>query len=218
MFIVNPRVQGVTPELVELFQKVCTSTIGHMTDFGFAIGLQPLTRPIRFVGNAVTVRIPYLDSTAVHQVLDLVKPGDVVLIDMSGDHIRACWGGGVTYAAKVKKIAGVIVDGCICDYQEMLEYGLPAYYRQISPITTRVLGKEGEINTPINICGVTVYPGDLVVADDDGIFIANPKRAEEFGRIALEKQNKEPEMRKRMDEGMSLATKSGASKHFPQGL
>ena len=215
MFILNPRVQGVSKEQIELFQKVCTSTIGHMTDFGFVLGLQPIKRPIRFVGNAVTVRIPYLDSTAVHRVLDIVEPGDVVLVDMSGDHNRACWGGGVTYAAMAKKIAGVIVDGCICDYLEMLDYGLPAYSRGISAITTRVLGKEGEINTPINICGVTVHPGDLVVADDDGIFIANPKIAEEYGKIALEKQNKEIDMLKNIDNGMSLASMSGAAKYMP---
>lgn len=215
MFILNPRVQGVSKELIEIFDQVCTSTIGHMTDFGFALGLKPIRRPIKFVGNAVTVRIPYLDSTAVHRVLDIVEPSDVVLVDMSGDHKRACWGGGVTYAAMKKNIAGVIVDGCLCDYQEMIEYGLPAYSRGISPITTHILGNEGEINTPISICGLTVYPGDLVAADDDGIYIANPKIAEEYGRKAIEKQNNEIAMHKRLDAGASLAEISGAKKYMP---
>jgi len=62
---------------------------------------------------------------------------------------------------------------------------------------------------------LTVYPGDLVLADDDGIFIANPKIAEEYGKIAIEKQNKEIEMRKKLDAGASLAEISGAKKYMP---
>jgi 4-hydroxy-4-methyl-2-oxoglutarate aldolase len=210
MFRINPRVQGVTLELYDLYQKVCPSTIGHMTDFGFLKGLQPISRPIRFVGNAVTVRIPHMDSTAVHRALDFVEPGDVIVVDMSGDDQRSCWGGMVSYAARAKKVAGVVIGGCINDVPEILELGLPVFSLGVSPITTRILGVEGEINTPISVCGVSVHPGDLVVADDDGVFVVNPKKAEEFGRIALQKQHAEIEMKRKIDAGVSLSTLSGA--------
>ncbi|RNB83144.1 RraA family protein [Brevibacillus nitrificans] len=213
MFVMNPRVQGVTPELCELYQKVCPSTIGHMTDFGFLKGLQPLARPIRFVGNAVTVRIPHMDSTAVHRALDFVQPGDVIVVDMSGDVERSCWGGMVSYAAKAKKVAGVVVVGCINDVPEILEMGLPIFSLGVSPITTRILGIEGEINTPISVCGVSVHPGDLVVADDDGVFVIHPQKAESFGKIALQKQHAEIEMKQKIDSGISLSTLSGAIEH-----
>jgi 4-hydroxy-4-methyl-2-oxoglutarate aldolase len=210
MFISHPRVQGVTKELVDLYQKVCPSTIGHMTDFGFLKGLQPLFRPIRFAGNAVTVRIPHMDSTAVHLALDCVEPGDVIVVDMSGDDQRSCWGGMVSYAAKAKKVAGVVISGSINDFPEILELGLPVFFLGVSPITTRLLGLEGEINTPISICGVTVQPGDLVVADDDGVLVINPAKAGEFGRIALQKQHAEIEWKQRIDSGAALSQLSGA--------
>ncbi|MEW9671120.1 RraA family protein [Ammoniphilus sp. 3BR4] len=210
MFTINPRVQGVTPALLDLYEKVCPSTIGHMTDFGFLKGLQPLSRPIRFAGNAVTVRIPHMDSTAVHRALDFVEPGDVIVVDMSGDTERSCWGGMVSYAAKAKKVAGVVIGGCINDVPEILELGLPVFSLGVSPITTRLLGIEGEINTAISVCGVSVHPGDLVVADDDGVFVINPKQAEEFGRIALQKQHAEIEMKQKIDRGISLSAISGA--------
>lgn len=159
MFQVNPRVQGVKSELLELYRDVCTSTIGHLTDFGFLKGIQPLFRPARFIGNAVTVRIPHMDSSAVHKVMDLVQPGDVVVVDMSGDVERSCWGGMVSYAAHVKKVAGVIVAGCVNDVDEIAELGLPVFSFGISPLTTRILGIEGEINTTVSICGVSVHPG-----------------------------------------------------------
>ncbi|MED4229542.1 RraA family protein [Neobacillus cucumis] len=214
MFRVNPRVQGVNPKLIDLYQKVDPSTIGHMTDFGFLKGLQPLARPIRFVGNAVTVRIPHMDSTAVHKALDLVEPGDVVIVDMSGDTQRSCWGGMVSYAAKAKNVAGVIISGCINDVPEILELNLPIFSLGISPLTTRILGIEGEINTTISVCGVSINPGDLIVASDDGVFVINPKDAEEYARSAIEKQEAEVETKRQVDAGVSLASLSGAAKFF----
>jgi Demethylmenaquinone methyltransferase len=214
MFKVNPRVQGVTPELVELYNKVCPSTIGHMMDFGFLKGLQPIFRPIRMVGNAVTVRIPHIDSTAVHKVMDIVEPGDVVVVDMSGDEQRSCWGEIVDYAASVKKIAGAVIGGCVNDVPALLKMRVPVFSLGVSPITTRILGLEGEINTTISVCGVSINPGDLVVADDDGVFVINPKIAKEYGEIAVQKQNREVETKRKLDAGVSLASISGAAKYF----
>jgi 4-hydroxy-4-methyl-2-oxoglutarate aldolase len=214
MFTVNPRVQGVTPELLQLYKNVCTSTIGHMTDFGFLKGLQPIYRPVKFAGNAVTVRIPHMDSTAVHKVLDLVEPGDVGVGDMSGDIERSCWGEIVTYAARVKKVAGVVIGGCINDIQPILQLGVPIFSLGISPLTTRLLGIEGEINTVISVCGVDVHPGDMVVGDDDGVFVINPEKAPEYAKRAIAVQNGEPETKRKLDASISLASISGAAKHF----
>lgn len=214
VFTVKPRVQGVTPELVDLFQEVGTSTIGHLTDFGFLKGLKPLFRPIHFVGNAVTVRIPHMDSTAVHKALDFVEPGDVLVIDMSGDVERSCFGGIVSYAAKAKKVAGVIVAGCINDVEEIKEIQLPVFSLGVSPITTRILGIEGEINTTVSVCGVSIHPGDLVVADNDGVFVINPESAAKYAEIAIEKQLREPETKRKIDSGISLASISKADRFF----
>jgi regulator of RNase E activity RraA len=214
MFKVNPRVQGVSSKLIDLYQKVDPSTIGHMTDFGFLKGLQPLFRPIRFIGNAVTVRIPHLDSTAVHKALDLVEHGDVIVVDMSGDEQRSCWGGMVSYAAHTKQVAGVIVSGCINDVPEILDLGLPVFSLGVSPLTTRILGIEGEINTTVSVSGVSINPGDLLVASDDGVFVINPKDAEQYAITAIQKQEAEIEMKRQVDAGISLASLSGAEKFF----
>lgn len=214
MFTLHPRVQGVSPDLIALYQQVCPSTIGHMTDFGFIKSLQPLFRPVRLVGNAVTVRIPHLDSTAVHKVMDIVQPGDVVVIDMSGDTERACWGEMVGYMARSRQVAGAVIDGCITDYGPLREMALPVYARGISPLTTRILGIEGEINVPVSVCGVAVHPGDLVVADDDGVFVIPAAQAWEYGERAVRIQQGEIGMKRQIDEGVSLAQISGADRYF----
>ncbi|MBP1966916.1 RraA family protein [Paenibacillus aceris] len=196
MFRIQPRVQGVTPELLELYQEISPSTIGHLTDFGFLHGAKPLFRPIRLLGNAVTVRTPHIDSSAITKAMELVQPGDVLVIDMSGDEQRACWGEFRTYAAIAKKVAGVIVSGCAADVRTITGLGFPVYSKGISALTTRTLKLEGEVNTPVSVFGVSIQPGDLIVGDDDGVFVINSSEAAEIGLKALEKQQKEEQKRK----------------------
>lgn len=72
---------------------------------------------------------------------------------------------------------------------------MPVFCRSVSPLTTRRIGIEGAINIPVSICGVVVNPGDLVVGDDDGIFVVSPELAEEYGEKAIAKQNGEPALK-----------------------
>ena len=140
-----------------------------------------------------------------------------MVVDMSGDTERACWGEIVNYAARIKKVAGVILGGCITDYQPLLEQRVPIFSLGISPLTTRILGIEGELNTVVSICGVSVHPGDLIVADDDGVFVVKPDAAVDYASRALKKQESEIETKRKLDAGISLASISGANRFF-EGL
>ncbi len=214
MFVCRARVQGVTDAIVKAYENVYTSTIGHMTDFGFVRGLTPSFRPMRFMGNVVTVQIPHLDSTALHKAFDLVHPGDVICVDMTNDTERACWGEMVSYMARAKKVAGAVIGGCLADYHAIQSIGIPLYSRGYSAQTTRILGLEGAINVPITIQNVAINPGDFVVADDDGIFVVNPEHAIEYAKRALQVQDAEIAMKEKIDAGISLAEISGAAKYF----
>ncbi len=214
MFIVNPRAQDPDPGVLEAIKKASPSTLGHLTDFGFMRGLYTLARPVKIVGPAVTVRIPHLDSTAVHYVLDVVKPGDVVVVDQSGDDARACWGGGVSYAAVKRGVAGAIVQGAITDVGEILELKFPIFYSTISALTTRILGLEGAINVPVTVGGVVVRPGDLIFADENGVAVLSPQDAARYAPILVEKEAAEPGIKARLDAGESLASISGARALF----
>lgn len=214
MFILNQRIENYTQNDIEQYRQICPSTIGHMTDFGFIKNLRPQIDNCQFIGNAVTVRIPHMDSSAVHKVFDIVKEGDVICIDMSGDIDRACWGEMVSYMAREKKIAGAVIDGCVTDIKALREIGVPVFARRVSPLTTRILGIEGAINTAVNLDGVTVFPGDLIIADNDGIFVANEQSLNEYAKRALNAQHSEIAMKQRIDAGETLAAISGATKYF----
>ncbi|HXX38123.1 MAG TPA: RraA family protein [bacterium] len=213
MFRQYPRVD-VDPDLIARLKRVSPSTLGHLTDFGFVRGLKPSFRPIKLVGPAVTVRIPHLDSTAVHCVLDVVQPGDVVVVDQSGDAARACWGGGVTYAAVRRGVAGAVVAGAMTDWGEILELKFPMYFRTISALTTRILGIEGEINVPVTIGGVVVRPGDVVFGDENGVAILSSEQAASYAPVLEKMEHDEVGTKQRLDAGESLATLSGARQKF----
>ena len=217
MFVLNPRPPDPDPALLEALRRVSPSTLGHMTDFGFMRGLVTLTRPVKLIGPAVTVRIPHLDSTAVHYVMDVVKPGDVVVVDQSGDDDRSCWGGGVSYAAVRRGVAGAVVQGAITDVGEILELKFPIFYRGVSALTTRILGLEGAINVPVTVGGVAVRPGDLIFADENGVAVLSQEDAARYAPILAEKEAAEPGTKARLDAGESLAAISGARVLFDRG-
>lgn len=196
MHQVQPRTQGVTPELLALYAEIDASTIGHLTDTGYVHGLQPLDRPIRLLGNAVTVRLPAVDGSVLRPALIASQPHDVLVIEMAaGDEHRACWGELRTLAALVKKVAGVVISGCVTDVRAVTALGFPVFSRSVSALTTRPLNLGGEVNVPVNIGGVCVQPGDLVVGDDDGLFILNPGLAMELAQRAHDKQRDEQSQR-----------------------
>lgn len=218
MFVENPRGPEVDPAILDALRRVSPSTLGHLTDSGFMRGLVPLFQPTKLVGPAVTVQIPHLDSTAVHYVLDLVQPGDVVVVDQSGDYERACWGGGVSYAATRKHIAGAIVQGAITDIEEIRALQFPMFYRSVSALTTRVLGIEGAVNVPVAVGGAVVRPGDIIFADENGVAVLSAAEAAYFAPILLDKEQNEVGTKARLDAGDSLAAMSGARDLFRRGV
>lgn len=195
MFHIAPRQATFSEEQLARYRHLTTSTLGHFTDFGAITSLTPIRHPIRLLGTALTVRIPHTDGSIIREALKMACPGDVLVIDVSGDHRRACWGEFRAYAALRKQLAGVITNGAITDWAALSQLNLPTYAQTTSPLTTRALESEGEINTPVAIDGVTINPGDLVLGDDDGIFVIPPHRGEALADAAEAKQAQEEEKR-----------------------
>jgi 4-hydroxy-4-methyl-2-oxoglutarate aldolase len=198
-------------ETLRKFGQVTTGSLGHLTDFGYALGLQALTRPAKAVGRAFTVRIPRLDATIVHYALNLIEPGEVLVLDTSGERERACWGGVVGHAALRAGVAGVVVDGPVTDWEEITGSGPPVWCRGLSSITGRRLGLEGAVLHPIQVGGAVVQPGDIVLADTDGVFFVSPDGAAELADALIKREAREPGLKRRLDAGEKMGDISGAS-------
>lgn len=214
MFVRNPMPEELDPAIAAALSPLCTSTLGHMRDHGFPKGLEPLTRPVGFVGCAVTVRIPHMDSTAVHVAVDDLRPGDVFVVEHSGDTARSCFGGVVSFTAKQRGAVGAVFAGPVNDRDEIISYGLPVYSKGVTSHTTRVLGLEGAINVPVTIGGVVIRPGDVVWADGDGVAVLDRDEALALADEIRAKEEAEPAMREGIAAGKRLSEYSGAADLF----
>ncbi|MFP1851618.1 RraA family protein [Lonsdalea quercina] len=191
-----PRQQKVSRDILDQWQQIETSTLGHLTDEGYLRGIRPLSPDVRLAGNVVTARLRMPDGGALREALWLSQPGDVLVIDAMEDAERACWGELRTLAAQVKGLAGVIVSGAVTDVRALRAMGWPVFCRSISAITTRAQRSGGEVNHPIVVSGVTVRPGDMALADDDGVFILSAERAAHWLLPVSEKSRADAERRK----------------------
>lgn len=212
-FVIRDLPEQVAPNIIEKLSRAETATIGHNRHQGFADRrIQPLLPGRRIAGTAVTLALPGQDSTLLHHVVGLLRPGDVLVIDRLGDDTHACLGGGVAVATKASGAVAAIVDGPCTDFAEIRAEGFPVWCRGPAPITTRLYGIGGAFNTPVNCGGVTVNPGDAVVADDSGVLFLPPDVAEENADWALTNQANEPGLHERLRAGEKLGDISGATK------
>ncbi|MFQ5818964.1 MAG: RraA family protein [Candidatus Heimdallarchaeota archaeon] len=212
MFVIKERGPKSPRKLIKMLKEVEPATVGHFKHCGFIDpSIRPVLNDVKVVGPAVTVRTPGADSTIVHKVMELVEPGDVIVIDRCGDSIHACWGGMVTLAAHLKGVAGAIVDGPATDINEIIEIGFPLYSKGVTAITTKFLGIGGESNTVIHCGGVAVHPGDLIVADTNGIVVIRPDEAQKVAEKAMAMQEGEKPQIEKLKRGQSLPDITGAN-------
>jgi regulator of RNase E activity RraA len=210
--IINESVRTLSNEILQKYAAVDPATIGHTRHFGFpSVEFRTSIPGAKAIGRAVTLRIPSMDSTLCHKAPEFLGKGDILVIDRAGEMNYACLGGIVAYALKLTGVEAVILDGAATDIQEIREMGLLVYYRRLSAITTRVLGGDGELNTPVNCGGTVVNPGDIIVADENGFVVLPPEEAESILQSALERQATEPEKQALMSSGKKLADISRAN-------
>ena len=189
-----------------------TATIGHTRHLGFMnTTIQPLSPGQHIVGCAVTLALPSHDSTLLHHALGLTRPGDVIVIDRLGDERYACWGGGVTNAARQAQLAGAVIDGPCTDPSEIRSQGFALWCRGVSPITTRVADVGGTLNQPVSCGGVVVRPGDVILADENGIVVLDRNEVIATAEAALARQARSAERMRAVREGARLGDLSGAT-------
>ena len=134
-------------------------------------GLRPIDpRNARFAGPAVTVAVPWGSQEARRAAMASAAAGDVLVVNAHGASLFAVLGGMLAKSLKDKGLAGVVIDGYVRDPEEIQEFGLPVFCRGFTPVAAPKIGP-GEVNVPIACAGVVVMPGDIVVADLDGVVI-----------------------------------------------
>lgn len=208
---IGPMPAQVSAEVIALLNRTETATVGHWRHWGFCDRrIAPVLRR-RVAGTAVTVAIPGPDSTLLHHALGLLRPGDILVVDRLGDDRHACWGGGVTAAAKAAGAVAGVVDGPCTDLAEIEASDFPMWCRGLAPITTRLYDLGGRLNQPISVGGVVVTPGDAVLCDESGVLVLPAAEAEAEAREAIARQERGHATEAKIAAGEKLGALSGAT-------
>lgn len=212
MYIVKQLPAQINAARLDLLVKAEPATIGHTMHIGFMdTGMRGIMPNVRIAGTAITVRQPGPDCTMIHYALGQARPGDILVIDRCGDHRHAATGGAVAYAARCAGIKGIILDGVVSDLGELRQFGVPIWARGSSVVTAKHLDLGGEFCTPISCGGVSVRPGDAILADENGVLVLDPTMIETAANQAIRMQADEQVLFARLDKGEKLSDISGAS-------
>ena len=176
---------------------------------GAVSGIRPMYACPRIVGRAVTIKIMaagMLKSEhhlGVHAI-DAADSGDIIVIDNHGDTENNCWGEILSMGAKMKGVSGVVIDGAARDIDMCEEFEFPVYARGTVPITARGRIMQESFNQVVRIGNVQVRPGDIVMADINGVVIVPVEKLDEVLEVAEEISQKEEAMVAELKKGVPI--------------
>ena len=203
---------------VERLRKIDTCAVSDALDAlelrGTVMGLSTISVLKRIAGRVQTVKLgaaspdipkKHLCSSAV----DAAEPGDVIVVENHTTDIAAGWGGILSTAAAAKGLSGTIVDGPARDADESRDVDYPVFARTATPFTARGRIAEHDWNIEIEVGGVAVHPGDLVLADGSGVVFVPKAHENDILDKAEEIQAKEAAMAAAVQEGKPVSDVMG---------
>ncbi len=132
--------------------------------------IKPLDPKSRFVGSALTARAGARDNLAALAALDLIEPGDVLVIATQGFTGTATLGDNMARMAKMRGAVALVTDGMVRDAAEIIELGIPCFCQGVTPNSAFPSGP-GEVGLPLALGEVVVAAGDLILGDADGVVV-----------------------------------------------
>lgn len=172
-FGIEPAAPPLNPAIIEAFEAIPTTDIAGVVGRLYTLtpGLIPFLRESRRVaGTAFTVRVPAGDSLMVHAAVDRIGENDILVADTGGD-MNYCLGGSLLCSiAQGRGAKAFVLDGTLRDVEEINDLQFPVYALSPNPRPAAKNGP-GQINVPVHCRGVVVHPGDVIVADEEGIVV-----------------------------------------------
>lgn len=167
--ILNQYSQFETPDISDMLNRM----------YALCSGIKNLSTEDTICGPVCTVKVFPGDNLMVHKVLDVAKPGDVVVVDAGNSGHNAIVGDLICTKAKHRGIQAFVIDGLIRDLSDVQEVGLPVFARGVTPVGPLHRGP-GEINYPISCGGIVINPGDIIVGDKSGLVVVRQEFAEDI--------------------------------------
>jgi 4-hydroxy-4-methyl-2-oxoglutarate aldolase len=167
--------------------------------------LQPVLRPIcegmAIAGSAVTVSCPPGDNLMIHLSLLCCRPGDVLVVAVTSESTDGMVGELLATSMRAHGVAGLVIDAGVRDVAELRSMRFPVWARAISARGT-TKASPGSVNIPVVCAGAAVHPGDVIVADDDGVLCVPQSRVDDAVSRAEERAGREDKTREQLAAGV----------------
>lgn len=185
---IQPRKEAFKEGIVAL-TGLATSVVSDVLGRTIgAVDILPVNKsPVSVCGNAVTVNVRSGDNLMIHKALQLLQPGDVLVVDGGGDISRALFGEIMMTVAKSRGAIGAVFDAAIRDVEAFEKHRFPCWARGVNMRGPYKDGP-GSINVPVSIGGMVVNPGDVILGDCDGIIAVPHELALEGARLGKDKE------------------------------
>lgn len=164
--------------------------------------IKPMAPSFRICGPALTVDAPPADNLWLHRALALARPGDVLVVRVAEHYDAGYWGEVMSTMGRVRKLGGLVIDGCVRDGAILERFGFPVFARGLC---IRGTGKDfaarGWIGYPVRIEDIVVQPGDVIVGDADGVVALPQASLDAVVGAAHDREAKEADIIRRLEAG-----------------